>query len=237
MGFPIKSDCRGNNFKLVIINGYTETFIEKVVKHCDSKILLNITRNITINIYSNETPKKLFLLFPFPHFKNFHNFFYYRKCLNRTNKRTYYVQANTKLTFQKRSPASCDTSKMQIFAIATIGQQIFHGFTRGFALTHKIQVFPSYRNQLIDFHSKLIDWLLCEGNTGIYWVTAYCWWSFKDNICSFKINDMWKCYYPDCTNYRKISMYQYLNGLFGISSLKYKLLEVFVRLSLFSCKS
>ena len=88
-----------------------------------------------------------------------------------------------------------------------------------------MQVFPSYRNQLIDFHSKLIEWFLYGGNTGIYWVKAYRWWSFKGNICSFKINDMWKCYDPVCTNYRKISMYQYLNGLFGISSLKHKLLE------------
>ena len=28
-------------------------------------------------------------------------------------------------------------------------------------------VFLSYRNQLLDFHNKSIDWILYEGNTGI----------------------------------------------------------------------
>ena len=31
-------------------------------------------------------------------------------------------------------------------------------------------VLPSYRNQLIDFHSKPIDWFLYENNTGTQWV-------------------------------------------------------------------
>ena len=31
-------------------------------------------------------------------------------------------------------------------------------------------VLPSYRSQSIDFHSKSIDWLLYEDNTGIQWV-------------------------------------------------------------------
>ena len=31
-------------------------------------------------------------------------------------------------------------------------------------------MFPSYRNQSIDVHSKSIIWFLYEGNTGIYWV-------------------------------------------------------------------
>ena len=33
-------------------------------------------------------------------------------------------------------------------------------------LTHEVPVLPSYRNQLIDLHSKSIDWFLYEGNTG-----------------------------------------------------------------------
>ena len=34
------------------------------------------------------------------------------------------------------------------------------------SLTHKMPVFPSYRNQSIDFLCKSIDWFLYEGNTG-----------------------------------------------------------------------
>ena len=32
---------------------------------------------------------------------------------------------------------------------------------------------PSYRNQSIDLHSKLIDWFLYEGNTGTQWVNEF----------------------------------------------------------------
>ena len=34
-------------------------------------------------------------------------------------------------------------------------------------------VLPSYRNQLIDLHSKSTDWFLYEGNTGIRWVKLF----------------------------------------------------------------
>ena len=33
-------------------------------------------------------------------------------------------------------------------------------------LTHWLPVLPSYRNQLIDLHSKSVDWFLYEDNTG-----------------------------------------------------------------------
>ena len=33
-----------------------------------------------------------------------------------------------------------------------------------------MSVLPSYRNQSIDLHNKLIDWFLYEGNTGNYYV-------------------------------------------------------------------
>ena len=32
-----------------------------------------------------------------------------------------------------------------------------------------MSMLPSYRNQSIDLHSKLIDWFLYEGNTCIWW--------------------------------------------------------------------
>ena len=39
-------------------------------------------------------------------------------------------------------------------------------------LTHQVPVLPSYRNQSIELHSKLIDWFLYEGNTGTLWVNV-----------------------------------------------------------------
>ena len=33
-------------------------------------------------------------------------------------------------------------------------------------LTQEVPVLPSYGNQSIDLHSKSINWLLYEGNTG-----------------------------------------------------------------------
>lgn len=34
-------------------------------------------------------------------------------------------------------------------------------------------MFQSHRNQAIDLHSKLFDWLLYESNTGLCWVKTY----------------------------------------------------------------
>ena len=34
-------------------------------------------------------------------------------------------------------------------------------------LTHLMSVLPLYRNQSSHLHTKSIDWLLCESNTGI----------------------------------------------------------------------
>ena len=37
-------------------------------------------------------------------------------------------------------------------------------------VTHFCYIFPSYRNQSIDFHCKPFDWFLYDGNIGPKWV-------------------------------------------------------------------
>ena len=37
-------------------------------------------------------------------------------------------------------------------------------------LTQSIPIFPSYRNQPIDWDYKSIDWFLYDGNTALNWV-------------------------------------------------------------------
>ena len=52
---------------------------------------------------------------------------------------------------------------------------------------------PSYRNQSIDLHSKSIDWLLYEGNTGTLWVNhpvilhIFGTWEMTLTIWTFKL--------------------------------------------------
>ena len=60
-------------------------------------------------------------------------------------------------------------------------------------------VLHSYRNQLIDLHSKSIDWFLYEGNTGTSWVkdtfipsTIIEWNKLDSNIHSFPSNKLFR---------------------------------------------
>ena len=39
-----------------------------------------------------------------------------------------------------------------------------------YLLTYQWAMFPSYKNQSIHFHIKLIDWFLYDGKIGSYWV-------------------------------------------------------------------